>query len=277
VYAADKLREAGVVIYTDRDFFTNRRRAKSAAELEGIRRAQTAADAGMAVAKKLLASAEEGPDGVLQVDGKPLTSERLHVAIGEAFVANDASADVFVASHGPQTAIGHHLGEGPIRAGEPVIVDIWPRDNRSACFTDMTRTFVAGEPPAEVAEWHRLCVEWLGFALEMIRPGITAKSVYDAVCSKVEALGFTTQRTKEDGQVLDSGFIFALGHGVGLEVHEAPYVGMLGHQPFVAGDVIAVEPDLCRAGDYGVRVEDCVLVIDGGCTKLGNFSYDLVV
>src|SRR5262249_57692405 len=98
----------------------------------------------------LLAWGGRDGEGVVEVDGAALTSERLHTAIGEAFVANDASADVFVASHGPQTAIGHHLGEGPIRSGEPVIVDIWPRDNRSACFTDMTRTFVAGEPPAEV-------------------------------------------------------------------------------------------------------------------------------
>ena len=66
-----------------------------------------------------------------------------------------------------------------------VIVDIWPRDNRSACFTDMTRTFVAGEPPAEVAEWHRLAVEWLELAVGLVRPGVTAKSVYDAVCANL--------------------------------------------------------------------------------------------
>jgi len=60
-------------------------------------------------------------------------------------------------------------------------------------------------------------------------------------------------------------------------VHELPYVGMLGHQPFVAGDVIAIEPDLCRAGDYGVRVEDLAVVTDDGCERLGSFTYDLGV
>jgi len=277
VYAADALRAAGVVLETDRDFFNGRRRVKSAAELAGIRRAQSAADAGMAVARELLASAEPGPDGVLVAGGEPVTSERLHLEIGAQFVANDAAADVFVASHGWQTAIGHHLGEGSVRAGEPVIVDIWPRDNRSACFTDMTRTFVTGEPPAEVVEWHRLCVEWLELALAMIRPGVTGRAVYDAVCDRAEAAGFATQRTKADGETLESGFIFALGHGVGLEVHELPYVGMLGHQPFVAGDVVAIEPDLCRAGDYGVRVEDLAVVTDDGCERLGSFTYDLGV
>jgi Xaa-Pro aminopeptidase len=231
----------------------------------------------MAAARALLASSSPAAEGVLQADGEPVTSERLHAVIAAAFVANDASADVFIASVGPQTAIGHHLGEGAIRAGEPVIVDIWPRDNRSACFTDMTRTFVKGEPDDEVVEWHRLCVGWLELALGHIRPGVTAKSVYDAVCEQVEAAGFPTQRTKADGEVLESGFIFALGHGVGLEVHEAPTLGMLGHTELLAGDVLAVEPDLCRAGDYGVRVEDLVLVTEDGCERLGGFPYDLLV
>jgi Xaa-Pro aminopeptidase len=277
VYAADRLRSEGFVLETDRDFFTDRRRVKSAAELEGIRRAQAAAGAGMERARELLASAVPGAGGVLESNGAPLTSEVLQAEIAAGFVENDASADVFVASHGSQTAIGHHLGEGPIRAGEPVIVDIWPRDNRSACFTDMTRTFVAGEPPAELVEWHRLSVEWLDLALGLVRPGVTAKSIYDAVCDAVEAAGFPTQRTKHDGEILDNGFIFALGHGVGLELHEEPILGMLGYSTLVAGDVLAIEPGLYRSGDYGVRVEDLVLVTGDGCEKLGNFSYDLVV
>jgi Xaa-Pro aminopeptidase len=277
ISVADRLRADGVTLRTDRDLFAARRRVKNGAEVAGIRRAQAAADAGMTVARDLLAAATPGAGGVLESGGEPVTSERLHAAIAAAFVANDASSDVFIASHGPQTAIGHHLGEGPIRAGEPVVVDIWPRDNRSACFTDMTRTFVAGEPPAEVVEWHRLCVEWLELALTLVRPGVTAKSVYDAVCDLAEEAGFATQRTKTDGETLDSGFIFMLGHGVGLEVHEAPWLGMLGHTPLVAGDVLALEPDLCRSGDYGVRVEDLVLVTEDGCERFGSFPYDLVV
>ena len=99
----------------------------------------------------------------------------------------------------------------------------------------------------------------------------------ETICDLAEAAGFPTQRTKPDGEVLDSGFIFMLGHGVGLEVHEAPYIGMVGHTELVAGDVLAIEPDLCRAGDYGVRVEDLVLVTEDGCEKLGSFPYQLVV
>ena len=274
---ADRLRAAGLELTPDGEAFSDRRRAKSAAELAGIRRAQAAAEAGMAAARDLLAAGVPDTDGILRAGGMPVTSERLRVAVATTFLAHGAAADEFITSHGPQTAIGHHFGEGPIRAGEPVVVDLWPRDVRSSCFTDMTRTFVAGEPPAEVAEWHRFCVEWLHLALAEIRPGVTGKSVYDAVADRVEAAGFTTQRSKQEGDLLDDGMVYSLGHGVGLELHEAPTLGLLGHAPLVAGDVLAVEPDLSRAGAYGVRVEDIVLVTADGCEQMTSFPYDLVV
>jgi Xaa-Pro aminopeptidase len=178
-------------------------------------------------------------------------------------------------SHGPQTAVGHHLGVGQLRGGESIVVDLWPRDTESACFADMSRTFVVGDPPAELAEWHRLCLEWHEVALAAIRPGVTARSVYDAVCDKVEAAGFPTQRTKVEGKPLEEGFLYALGHGVGLEVHEEPILGILGNTPLVAGDVLAVEPGLYRPDAYGLRIEDLVLVTENGYENLTRFPYEL--
>ncbi len=274
---ADRLRAAGVELTPDRETFVERRRSKSASELAGIQRAQAAAEAGMAAARDLLRRSAADEGGMLAVDGRPLTSEIMHASVAAAILQNGASSDVFIVSHGAQTAIGHHLGRGPIRAGEPVIVDLWPRDTDSSCFADMTRTFVVGEVPPEVAEWHRLCLEWLDCALAEVRPGVTARSVYDSVCDRVEAAGFPTQRTKKDGELLDEGFYYALGHGVGLEVHEHPILGMLGHTPLVAGDVLAIEPGLYRPGAFGVRVEDLVLVTEGGCEKLTSFPHELAL
>jgi Xaa-Pro aminopeptidase len=272
---ADRLRGAGIELVPDRATFFERRRSKSAAELAGIRRAQAAAEAGMAAVRDLLRRAAAVGDGLLEVDGRSLTSAALHRAISAAFLENGASADVFVASHGAQTAIGHHLGEGQLRTGESIVVDLWPRDLESACFADMTRTFVVGEPPEELAEWHRLCREWLEVGLAAIRPGVTARSVYDAVCDQVEAAGFPTQRTKAEGAPLEEGFLYALGHGVGLEVHEEPILSLLGKAPLVVGDVLAVEPGLYRRDAYGLRIEDLVLVTADGCENLTSFPYDL--
>jgi Xaa-Pro aminopeptidase len=277
VQVADRLRASGVELVADREAFVVRRRSKSAAEVAGVRRAQAAAEAGMRAARELLAAASVDSDGGLVVDGRPLTSEVLQEAIAAAFLTRGGAAEVFVASHGPQTAVGHHLGEGQVLVGEPVVVDLWPRDKVSTCFADMTRTFVVGEPSAEVAEWHRLCLEWHELALSAVRPGVTARSVYDTVCDRVEAAGFPTQRTKREGVPLEEGFMYALGHGVGLEVHEEPTLGMVGHTELVAGDVLAVEPGLYRPGDYGLRIEDLVLVTEDGYENLTSFPYDLVV
>ena len=275
VLTADLLRAGGIEVVPSPDEFVARRRVKSGAELAGIRRAQEAAQAGMEVARDLLRSSAPNAAGVLELEGAPLSSERIKAAISAAFLEHGSSAELFVVSHGPQAAIGHHVGNGEIRAGESVVIDLWPRDNASSCFADMTRTFVVGEPPAEIAEWHALCREALELALAAVRPGVTGKDLYDTVCILFEAAGHPTQRTKVEGEVLEHGFHHALGHGVGLEVHEPPFLNLLGHQPLVAGDVIAIEPGLYRPGLGGVRLEDLVLVTEEGGENLTSFPYDL--
>jgi Xaa-Pro aminopeptidase len=272
--AADHLRSNGIELIVDRELFVERRRVKTDAELEGIRRAQAAAEAGMAAAADLLRRAQ--PNGeALNVDGEPLTSEWLKVAIGQAFLENGATADEFIVAHGPQAAIGHDMGSGAIRPGEPVVIDLWPRDNESFCFADMTRTFVVGYVPAEVAEWQRLCKEALDRAIGEMRPGVEGRTIFDGTCEIFESAGYPTQRTKPAGQTLADGFYHGLGHGVGLEVHEAPGMGIVAEKTLEAGDVVTVEPGLYRQGFGGLRLEDLVLITDDGAENLTRFSYDL--
>jgi Xaa-Pro aminopeptidase len=271
---ADKLRAAGVELTPDPGLFVARRRVKTPAELDGIRRAQAAAEAGMAAARDLLRRARRDGSG-LAVGGEPLTCERVKAAVAGALLAHDASCDGLIVSHGAQSAIGHHAGEGPIGEGEPVVVDLWPRDGASGCSADMTRTFVVGDVPAEVAAWHRLCVEALERALAAIRPGVTGRQVYDRACDVFEAAGYPTQRTKRDGETLEEGFFHSLGHGVGLEVHELPVLGIVGHEELLAGEVLAVEPALYRPGVGGCRLEDLVVVTEAGAENLTRFPYDL--
>jgi Xaa-Pro aminopeptidase len=271
---ADKLRDAGVQLAPEHELFVARRRVKSEVELEGIRRAQTAAEAGMTAARELLRRAVEKGDG-LEVDGEALTSERIKAAVSEAFVACGSTCDDFIVSHGPQSAIGHHMGEGRLRAGEPIVIDLWPRDAGSACYADMTRTYVVGDVPPQLADWHRLCKEALDRSLADFRAGVTAKTVFDASCDVFEAAGFPTQRTKRDGEILDEGFFHSLGHGVGLEVHEQPILGMTGYESLLAGEVFAVEPGLYRPGFGGCRLEDLVVVTADGVENLTDYPYDL--
>jgi Xaa-Pro aminopeptidase len=270
---ADRLRANGTELTVDRDLFLQRRRVKTQAELAGIRRAQKGADDAMGAARDLLGRAEP-QNGSVVVDGEALTSERIKLEILRVFGEHGLSADEFIVSHGPQSAVGHDMGSGEIKPDEPIVIDIWPRDRESMCFADMTRTFVVGTPSDELREYHRLVYDALQRSLESTRAGVEGRAVFTEVCELFQEAGYPTQLSKQQGQVLDSGFYHGLGHGVGLEVHEQPW---LGRAPgtLVAGDVVTLEPGLYRHGYGGCRLEDLALVTEDGCENLTNFPYDL--
>ena len=274
VWLADRLRADGVELDVDQELFDDRRRVKTQAQLAGMHRAQRAAEAAMDTCRELLRRAEIRGDELV-LDGEQLTVERVKAEMNVAFAAHDSTADEYIVAPGAQGAVGHDMGSGPIPPNTPLVVDIFPRDNASAVYTDMTRTFVVGEVADDVREWHRLCKEALDVAVADIRAGADARAVFDGTCDIFEAAGEPTQRTKQPGETLGDGFFHGLGHGVGLEVHEAPSMGRLANKQLVAGDVVTVEPGLYCAGYGGVRLEDIVLVTETGAEVLTDYPYDL--
>ena len=272
---ADALRAAGVELTVDQELFDDRRRRKSEHELAGIRRAQKAAEAGVAVARDLLGRSER-VNGGLSVDGETLTCELLKERIQAEFLRHGALAEEMIVSHGPQTAVGHDMGSGAIGANDVVLLDLFPVDLESACYADLTRTLAVGDAPDEIPEWHALCGEALELAAAEVRPGADGRAIHRLASEFFAERGFPTLLTKPEGEVLRDGFYHGLGHGVGLEVHEAPGLGMLG-QELVAGDVITIEPGLYRHGFGGVRVEDLLLVTEDGYERLTDCPYDLEI
>jgi Xaa-Pro aminopeptidase len=274
---ADRLRAEGIELTADEDLFVERRRHKTAAELAGIRRAARAAVAGVEEAARILR--ETTIDGqALRWGGEVLTSEVLRTRIREvcARLGAPAPEDIIVAPMRPDDAVGHESGSGPLPAHAPICVDLWPRDEASGCWADMTRTWVRGDVSDALAGLHRLVLEAHERALAATRPGVRGVDVYGAACDVFEAAGHPTQRTKKPGESLQHGFFFGLGHGVGLEVHEAPALGRTGQAPLIAGDVVAVEPGTVDPEHGGMRVEDLVFVTDDGYELLTERSYDLV-
>ena len=274
----ERLREEGVTLTVDDDAVELRRRSKSGAELEGIRAASKAAQSAMLAAAELLGRATATDDGRLAIDGELLLAEHVRETLKTVCLSHGARCppDAIVAS--VWNGVGHERGDGPLPAGLPIQIDLWPRHEESACFTDMTRTFVVGRPTPEhgslIDEQRRLVSAALDDARAAIRPGVSGRAIYERICDLFESAGYNTQRTTDkEGEV--EGFQFALGHGVGLEVHEPPVLGLGGHELLVAGDVLAVEPGLWDARIGGVRYEDLLFVTEDACETLTHFSYSL--
>jgi Xaa-Pro aminopeptidase len=261
--AADHLRSNGIDVRADGEVFDRKRRQKTEAELEGIRRAVHVSERAYDRAREVLR------------DDRGVSSEDLRAEISRTLTdAGMRTPDIVIVSHGKQTAVGHEPGHGRIERGEPIVIDLYPQDPDSGCYSDMTRTLCVGEPPARLVEYQRLCVEVLERIRPAIRAGVTGAELFGLACDVFEREGFPTQRTKEPGEVLEEGFYHSLGHGVGLEIHELPLLGRTG-QELVAGDVVAVEPGLYAKDFGGCCLEDLMLVTEDGCEVLTEYPYDL--
>ena len=275
VAVADRLRAEGLRLEVDSAAVQDRRRVNLLAELDGIRRAQRAAEAGMAAAEALIRGASHAGDD-LEHEGEPLTSETVRAAVRAACAAAGAPAppDIMVVSlraEGgtiPAPARSRPVSRSPSTCGRA--------DDASGCWADMTRTFVNGEVTAPVAALRDVARAALEAARAAARPGITGRALYDVAAEIVEQAGFPTQRTRTPGETLSQGFYFGLGHGVGLEVHEAPGLGPAGGETLVAGDVVAIEPGVEGIeGIGGVRFEDLLLITADGCETLTDYRYEL--
>jgi Xaa-Pro aminopeptidase len=274
VAVADRLRADGIALRPDHEAIAARRRVKSATELAGIRRAQAAAEAGMSAAAELLR--EAAPDGErLMLGGEVIDAESVRAVLRDACQRRAAPAppDVIVAS--VWQGYGHEAGSGPLPANLPIAIDLWPRDEVSGCWADMTRTFVVGEIDDAARALESLVREALELARAAAAPGVTGRQLHGLVCEVFEAAGHRTQRTGPGEGDANEGFQFSLGHGVGLQVHEDPALGQTGHRELVAGDVIAIEPGLWQRDVGEVRFEDLLLVTEDGSETLTNYPYEL--
>ncbi|MGZ4480816.1 MAG: M24 family metallopeptidase [Gaiellales bacterium] len=275
VELSDYLRASGVRVMPDRHMFELRRRRKDDRALEGIRLAQRATEAAFAGVREMLGASSPGRDG-LQLDGETLTCERVRAEISEVLRRLGCEGEPPLVGAGPRGALVHDLGSGPIHPGEPVIVDVFPRHAASRFCADMTRTFCFGEPPEPVRRMHAAVLDALRRSTELLRPGVSGRSVWEEACDAIEAGGYRTTRGLQPGETLDEDFFHGLGHGVGLEVHEPPFLGLGGHD-LLDGDVVTIEPGVYRKDLGGVRLEDLVHVTDAGPEVLTEFSYELEV
>jgi Xaa-Pro aminopeptidase len=157
----------------------------------------------------------------------------------------------------------HHPSERILAAGDTVILDFGGASDGYRA--DLTRMFQFGEPDPEVRRMHAIVDEANQLAFEAVRPGVTAAEI-DAVA-----------RRHIDDSGLGEHFTHRTGHGVGLDVHEPPYIVAGNETPLEPGMAFTIEPGVYFEGRFGVRVEDVFLVTDDGAERLNTSSHAIRV
>jgi Xaa-Pro aminopeptidase len=253
-------------------FFPDRER-KSAAEVKKISAALIMAEVGMAEAIQLLRSAKIGRDRRLLYRDVPLTSEKVRAVIDTAIIQTNGLASHTIVAGGKQGCDPHEPGYGPLRANEPIILDIFPRSQQTGYFGDITRTVVRGRASEAVRKLYYTVLQGQKLAFETIRPGARTVETHRIVQDFFESAGYKTGKRKGRMQ----GFFHGTGHGLGLEIHEAPRVGANSDGVFMAGQVVTVEPGLYYPDIGGVRLEDVALVTHHRPRNLTRFEKVLEV
>jgi Xaa-Pro aminopeptidase len=270
----EALRAAGLRIEVDRELFQAERRRKTAEEARFIEASQRAAEAAVVEVVSQLAQADIR-DGILWLDERPLTSERLYarasLLLGEqGFVCPD-----MIIAGSPECAMPHFRGEGPIRAGAPVIIDIFPSSRTTHYHGDLTRTVVVGESSDEIRRMHAAVLQALDAGIESIKAGVSGRDVHHAVCHVLVDRGYGTTTRGFEGADGGARMNHSTGHGVGLDVHEEPALRGPAENPLLEGDVVTVEPGLYLLGLGGVRIEDTGMVTAGGFKNFTSLTRSL--
>ncbi len=276
---ADRLRAAGFELVVAIDL-KDRRRAKRPDEIAALEQTQRATEDAWARGVDALRRATARKDGRLELDGEVFTAERLRAIVESRLLELGCVSEDAIVAPGPQAADPHMSGSGPLGVGVPIVMDIFPQHKRTRYYADMTRTVSKGEPPAEFVKMYEITRRAQDAGIRALRPGVTGTEVHELVEDIIWGAGYDTlrpgqQRSKPGG--LPRGFIHGTGHGVGLEIHEAPSIGRSGTQPLAPGDVVTVEPGIYVPELGGVRLEDMLVITEDGARNLTRAPRELVV
>jgi Xaa-Pro aminopeptidase len=279
----EHLRSCAPDVQVDRgypDVITLARMTKGAEELGMIRHAAKGAVSAMNRLRQHLASLRRDGDG-FRADGRePVTLGDLRRLLSEEFLAYGLEGGDSIVSQGRDAGVPHNRGNDaePLRAGAPLLVDIFPGEAGGGYFSDLTRTFCLGPSPEPLRRLYGDVHDAFQLAMGSVKVGESCRTPQEQVCELFEERGHATLRTNDATQ---EGYVHGLGHGVGLSVHEAPRLGgpPSNTQTFEPGMVVTVEPGLYYPSrDLGVRIEDLVVVgSDGRLENLTPLPYELEI
>ncbi len=270
----EAMRGSGLDVEVDRGLFVAERRHKSSEEARFIEASQRAAELAVVEVVSQLAQADTR-DGILWLDERPLTSERLYARASLLLGEKGFTCPDMIIAGSPECAMPHFRGEGPIRAGAPVIIDIFPASRTTHYHGDLTRTVVVGEVPEEIRRMHAAVLQALDAGIESIKAGASGRDVHQGVCQVLVDRGYGTTTRGFEGAEGGARMNHSTGHGVGLDVHEEPSLRGPNENTLLEGDVVTVEPGLYLMGLGGVRIEDTGMVTPDGFKNFTSLTRSL--
>jgi Xaa-Pro aminopeptidase len=268
---ARDLEKRGIRLRVGPEPFWPERAVKSTGEVRAIEAALRAAEAGLQAGIAALRSCRVR-GGYLRRDGRRFTAEDLRAAVNTRIMAEGCVPSHTICAPGDQAVDPHEEGHGPIRANQPVVMDIFPRSESTGYFGDLTRTVVRGRASARLHEVYAIVHEGVRLGHSRIRDGVEGSEIHREIQALFERHGY---RTGVRGGRMQ-GFFHGTGHGLGLEIHEAPSISV---RPSLlrAGHVVTVEPGLYYLGLGGVRIEDVALVGRRGSRNLTRVPKQLEI
>jgi len=253
-------------ILVDNGTVQSMRAKKSRDEILLMKNVQKVTEKAMERAISLIRSASV-KKGILYLDKTPLTAEFVKFSMHSLLLKHGCNAVDTIVSCGEDTSIPHITGSGPLKSDEPIVIDLFPVNEISGYYADMTRTVVRGEPSPEILEMYNTLREAKHLGISLVRKGASGADIHQEVVDFFKDHGYESTTR---------GFVHNLGHGVGLQVHELPTVGPAG-KALLSGNVITIEPGLYYPGIGGVRLEDIGVVTAKGFENFTEFPEDLII
>ena len=272
LFYADVLRSRGYRLRSVKDsmLYTERLK-KSPGELKSVQNSVSKTKAAMDIAIRMI-SRSEIKNNRLYYRGSVLTSEKVKGAIDGYLAQNGFTASHTIVACGSHSRMPHNAGSGKLYAHKPIIIDIFPRSQSTGYFGDMTRSVARGNPPEKLIEMYRAVLEGQKLGIKLIKSGIKGREVHSKILELFKKRGFKTENINGKPQ----GFIHSTGHGLGLDIHEQPRIGM-SNEVLEEGNVVTVEPGLYYEQLGGIRIEDVVYVMKNGCKNLTRYKKQFIV
>lgn len=249
------------------------RQLKTADEVKKINAAQVMAEVGLAEGMQVLKSARMARNGQLLYHDIPLTADKLRSVINVAIWQAGGSAARTIVACGRQACDPHEEGHGLLRANQPIILGIFPRSQKTGYFGNITRTVVRGRASEAVRRLYYTVARGQALALARLGESVPCADIHGELLAFFEKEGYKTG--SRHGRM--QGFLHGAGHGLGLDLHEAPILHTHSKEVLQIGHVVAVEPGLYYPELGGVRLEDVIHLSAQGPLNLTQFEQALEI